>query len=92
MTTAVKPPFYGFRDHLRVCWPGVIRALTLAAANVHDLDLVPELVDDATGQVLGDRNYWDAQADGGVGASRASSSWLPSSGARPIRIRSAAAS
>lgn len=54
-----KATFYGFRHHLRVSWPGVITAVSIAPANVHDLDLVPELVDDATGQVLGDRNYWD---------------------------------
>ena len=56
--TGSHATFYGFRDHLRVCWPGVIRATTMAAANVQDLDLVPELVDDGTGQVIGDRNYW----------------------------------
>jgi hypothetical protein len=54
-----KATFYGFRHHLRICWPGVVRAVSVAAANVHDTDLVPELVEGATGQVLGDRNYWD---------------------------------
>jgi hypothetical protein len=54
-----KATFYGLRDHLRVCWPGVIRAFSVAGANVHDLALVPELVDGGMGQVLGDRNYWD---------------------------------
>src|SRR3954451_24374434 len=54
-----KATFYGFRDHLRACWPGVIRAFSAAGANVHDLDLVPEVVEGATGQVIGDRNYWD---------------------------------
>lgn len=53
-----KATFYGFRDHLRACWPGVIRAFSVAGANVHDLDLVPEVVEGATGQVIGDRNYW----------------------------------
>lgn len=56
---ASKATFYGFRDHLRVCWPGVLTAQQMAAANIHDLDLVPELVEGAAGQVLGDRNYWD---------------------------------
>ncbi len=56
---ASKATFYGFREHLRVCWPGVATAVQMAAANVHDLDLVPELVEGAAGQVLGDRNYWD---------------------------------
>lgn len=54
-----KATFYGFRDHLRVNWPGVLTAVSVAPANVHDRDLVPELVEGATGQVLGDRNYWD---------------------------------
>jgi Transposase DDE domain len=48
----------GLRSHLRACWPGVLRAMSLAAANVHDLDLVPALVDGGTGLVIGDRNYW----------------------------------
>jgi hypothetical protein len=54
-----KATFYGFRHHLRICWPGVLTAVTVAPANIHDRDLVPELVDGAVGQVLGDRNYWD---------------------------------
>jgi hypothetical protein len=54
-----KATFYGFRDHLRICWPGVVRAVSVAPANVHDTDLVPELVEGAVGQVIGDRNYWD---------------------------------
>jgi hypothetical protein len=56
-----KATFYGFRHHLRICWPGVVAAVSIAPANVHDRDLVPELVAGATGQVLGDRNYWDPQ-------------------------------
>jgi hypothetical protein len=54
-----KATFYGFRDHLRASWPGVLSAVSVAAANVHDTDLVPELVEGTTGQVIGDRNYWD---------------------------------
>lgn len=57
--TGSKATFYGFRDHLRACWPGVLAAVSIAPANVHDTDLVPELVEGATGEVLGDRNYWD---------------------------------
>lgn len=57
--TGSKTTFYGFRDHLRITWPGVVAALTVAPANVHDLELVPELVEGTTGQVIGDRNYWD---------------------------------
>lgn len=54
-----KATFYGLRGHLKVNWPGVLTAVQIAPANVHDLDLVPELVEGTTGQVLGDRNYWD---------------------------------
>lgn len=54
-----KATFSGFRDHLRIAWPGVCRAVSVAAANVHDTDLVPELVEGAMGQVIGDRNSWD---------------------------------
>ncbi len=57
--TGSKATFYGFRTHLRICLPGAIAAISLAPANVHDRDLVPELVDGAAGQVIGDRNYWD---------------------------------
>jgi hypothetical protein len=54
-----RATIYGFRHHLRISWPGVVSAVSVAPANVHDRDLVPELVAGATGQVLGDRNYWD---------------------------------
>lgn len=56
--TGGKATFYGLRLHVRACWPGVVAALQMAPANVHDLELVPELVDGAVGQVIGDRNYW----------------------------------
>jgi hypothetical protein len=54
-----RATIYGFRHHLRICWPGVLTAVSIAPANIHDRDLVPELVEGATGEVLGDRNYWD---------------------------------
>lgn len=57
--TGSKATFYGFRDHLRLCWPGVVTAVSVAPANVHDRDLVPEVVEGAAGAVIGDRNYWD---------------------------------
>lgn len=53
-----KATFYGLRHHVRVNWPGVITAVSVAAANVHDLEVVPELVEGAGGAVIGDRNYW----------------------------------
>jgi hypothetical protein len=54
-----RATIYGFRHHLRICWPGVLTAVSVAPANIHDRDLVPELVEGAVGQVIGDRNYWD---------------------------------
>lgn len=57
--TGSKATFYGLRTHLRGCWPGVVTAISLAPANVHDRDLVPELVEGMEGLALGDRNYWD---------------------------------
>lgn len=54
-----RQTFYGFRWHLRVCWPGVIVDLALLPSNVHELKAVPQLL--ATqqgGWVVGDRNYW----------------------------------
>lgn len=57
--TGSKATIYGFRHHLRITWPGVVAALSVAPANVHDRDLVPELVEGAVGDVIGDRNYWD---------------------------------
>ena len=44
---------------MRIAWPGVLTAVSIAPANIHDRDLVPELVEGAAGQVLGDRNSWD---------------------------------
>ena len=56
--TGSRATFYGFRAHFRVCWPGVVTAISLAAANVAEPDLVPEVAAGATGLLLGDRNYW----------------------------------
>ena len=53
-----KQTFYGLRAHLRVCWPGVIVDVDLAPANAHDLRLAEELLEEAKGWALGDRNYW----------------------------------
>jgi Transposase DDE domain len=50
--------YFGVRHHLRVNWPGVVTAISVAPANIHDQDLVPELVAGTTGVALADRNYW----------------------------------
>jgi hypothetical protein len=51
--------FYGVRVHLRVNWPGIVTAVSVAPANRSDLEVTPELVDGLRGAVLADRNYWN---------------------------------
>lgn len=53
-----RQTFYGFRAHLRICWPGVITGVELTPANVHDLAAAEQLADEYQGYLLGDRNYW----------------------------------
>src|SRR5918994_741719 len=55
--TLLKQTFYGFRVHMRVCWPGVISRLSVAPANAHELSVVPELTERTAGLIVGDRNY-----------------------------------
>jgi hypothetical protein len=50
--------FYGLRLHLRVSWPGVITAATLAPANEADRAVAPQLLAGLTGWALGDKGYW----------------------------------
>jgi hypothetical protein len=51
----LRQSFYGFRMHVRVCWPGVITRISVAPANAHELSVVPELVESTSGIVVGDR-------------------------------------
>ena len=53
----LKQTFYGFRVHVRVCWPGLISRFSIAPANAHELSVLPELVERTWGVVVGDRNY-----------------------------------
>jgi hypothetical protein len=53
-----RQTYYGLRGHVRICWPGVIVATTLAPANVHDTESAEELLQGVQGWALGDRNYW----------------------------------
>lgn len=55
-----KAFFYGFRVHLRIAWPGVVVAASLAPANEHDRWVVEDdLLDGfAEGWLVGDTNYW----------------------------------
>jgi hypothetical protein len=55
--TLLKQTFYGFRVHLRVCWPGVITRLSVAPANAHELSVLPELLGSTSGLLVRDRNY-----------------------------------
>jgi hypothetical protein len=59
--TLLKQTFYGFRVHMRVCWPGVITRLSVAAANAHELCVLPELLESTRGLAVGDRNYWSPE-------------------------------
>ncbi|MDQ5828240.1 MAG: IS982 family transposase, partial [Chloroflexota bacterium] len=55
--TLLKQTFYGFRVHVRICWPGVITRLSVAPANAHELSVLPELTERTSGLLIGDRNY-----------------------------------
>ncbi len=55
--TLLNQTFYGFRVHVRVCWPGVITRFLVAPANAHELSVVPELTERTSGLLVGDRNY-----------------------------------
>jgi hypothetical protein len=50
--------YYGLRLHLRVTWPGVITAATLAPANAADSAVAPQLLAGLAGWALGDGAYW----------------------------------
>ncbi len=54
----IKQTFYGFRFHVRVCWPGVITRLLVAPADKSDLAVVEEIVAETEGYCLAERNYW----------------------------------
>ena len=41
--------FYRLRAHLRLCWPGVFCGVDFVPANVHDLPLAEELLEDLSG-------------------------------------------
>jgi len=54
----VRQTFYGFRIHVRLAWPGVITRFILAPGNIHELRVLPELVEGTQGLVIGDCNFW----------------------------------
>jgi hypothetical protein len=55
--TLLKQTFYGFRMHVRVCWPGLITRFSVAPANAHELSVLPEIAEGTSGMIVGDRNY-----------------------------------
>jgi hypothetical protein len=57
----IKQTFYGFRLHVHLSWPGVISAFVLAAANIDEKEIVPEMTLQRPGLKLGDRNYWSPE-------------------------------
>jgi hypothetical protein len=59
--TLLRQTFYGFRVHMRVCWPGLITRLSVAPADTHELRVLPELVESTRGLAVGDRNYWSPE-------------------------------
>jgi hypothetical protein len=50
--------FYGFRLHVCMSKDGLITRFVLAPANEQDIRVIPEVVKDWIGTVMGDRNYW----------------------------------
>ena len=52
-----KQTIYGFRLHLRLCWPGLITQAFLAPANEQDFEIAPVLTEGTWGVALGDRKY-----------------------------------
>jgi len=53
----LRQTFYGFRMHVRLCWPGLITRISVAPANAHELSVLPELAQRTSGLLIGDRNY-----------------------------------
>ena len=49
--------FYGFRLHVKINSLGMIQTFDLAPGNVHDIRMLPELVEGDRGILLGDRAY-----------------------------------
>jgi len=52
--------FYGFRLHIKINSLGMIQTFDMAAANVHDIRMLPELTEGDRGILLGDRAYLSA--------------------------------
>lgn len=68
--TLVRQTFYGFRVHVRWCWPGVITRFAVAPANVPETAVVPELVAGTQGLAGGRPQLLESDPQGRVGARR----------------------
>lgn len=57
-----KATIYGFRIHVRCHQAsGLITRFTIAPANESDLKVLPQLAEQTSGVLLGDRNYWSPE-------------------------------
>jgi hypothetical protein len=74
--TLLRQTFYGFRVHMRICWPGVITRILVAPANVHELSVLPEIAEFTSDLLIGDRNYHSPRPQRSWRV-WAWSSWLP---------------
>ncbi len=54
-----RQTYFGLRVHARIAWPGVICDLALLPANVHDTEAAELMLQNTTGFLLADRNYWN---------------------------------
>jgi hypothetical protein len=52
---AAQQTFFGFRCHIRVCWPGVITDVLVAPADISEPVIARELARDTVGYLVGDR-------------------------------------
>jgi hypothetical protein len=64
----LRQTFYGFRVHVRVCWPGVITRISVVPANTHELSIVPEITEGTLGCARRRSQLPFAKDQGGVGA------------------------
>jgi len=53
-----RATFYGFRLHVHLLAPGLLHRLAVVPANVSEHTVLPDLVADHPGFVLGDRGFW----------------------------------
>jgi len=64
--TLARQTFYGFRVHVRLCWPGVITRIAIAPANIHETVVVPDLTANTMGLLVGRPQLLEPLPEGGV--------------------------